>query len=604
MRWGAVRLSSISGDSGRPGGVAIIDRMERLQVQPGRFRPTRFDVVLATTVLAMAGITALLLVDPSLSVVIVDRTLDVALTSLTTLAAAGLAALAMLRYRESARVSTLLQASAFLTLASLSGVTVAMVLLKLDGRVGLTLGLPEQLPLYVWSFTWLTAAGLFLAGGAAALRTARARPPHVRWVLFTPILVIAAVSVVVYPDRSRLPELIGKEGLAALVSDPHGGFPLTGISPIAYGLAVLTAVLFLAGALAYRRTYVRKGPVADGFLSIALVIAGFGGLQQAFYPSVYTGLVTDGYWMRLVSYGVLLLGIYAEQRADLRALRAAYGALDRLRVTEAERAALEERSRLAREIHDGLAQHLWFAKLKFERLAGQLPEESRHLSGEVIQALDSAIVEARQAMVTMRTSIDQDLPLSEMIARMADDFGARSGLRVEYQAGPTLPAAIVPRQQVELLRILQEALTNVRKHADATVVRIHADTADHNLVVSVADNGRGFDPHEARHDGMGLLGMEERARLMGGQLHVTSEPSNGTQVELTLPLPQVPVVPGVGDATGGTAAAAAAVTAATVGAPPREGPPEAPDATPTATPPAVPTATPAATPAGTGTSPR
>jgi two-component system nitrate/nitrite sensor histidine kinase NarX len=241
---------------------------------------------------------------------------------------------------------------------------------------------------------------------------------------------------------------------------------------------------------------------------------------------------------------VLLLGIHAEQRADLRALRRAYAALDRLRLTEAERAALEERSRLAREIHDGLAQHLWFAKLKFERLAAQVPEDARGLSSEVGQALDSAIVEARQAMVTMRTAIEQDMPLSDMISRAIDDFGQRSGIRVEYQADG-LPGAIPPRQQIELLRIIQEAMTNIRKHADATVVRVKAEVVDGNLVVSVGDNGRGFDPENARDDGLGVTGMEERARLMGGQLHITSAPSDGTVVELTLPLILLTSVPGV-----------------------------------------------------------
>ena len=78
---------------------------------------------------------------------------------------------------------------------------------------------------------------------------------------------------------------------------------------------------------------------------------------------------------------MLLLGINAESRSDLRALRSAYAALDRLRLSEAERATLEERTRLARELHDGLAQDLWFAKLKHERLVPHVPEEHRVARG-------------------------------------------------------------------------------------------------------------------------------------------------------------------------------------------------------------------------------
>jgi signal transduction histidine kinase len=295
-------------------------------------------------------------------------------------------------------------------------------------------------------------------------------------------------------------------------------------------------------ALIYRRAYLRQGRVADGFLAIALVIAGFAELQQGFYPGVYTGLVTTGYFLRLLAYGVLLIGIYAEQRADLRALRGANASLDRMRITESERAALEERTRLAREIHDGLAQQLWFAKLKFDRLATLLPDEVESLSGEVSQALDSALAEARQATLTMRTSIDQELPLADMITRVVEDFAQRSGLRTDLHAAPEVPGAVPPRHQVELMRILQESLTNVRRHADATVVRVRVEVVDGALLLSISDNGRGFELSNARGDGFGLLGMEERAQLIGGHLQVTSAPSEGTLVELRLPL----IVPAAG----------------------------------------------------------
>jgi len=176
-----------------------------------------------------------------------------------------------------------------------------------------------------------------------------------------------------------------------------------------------------------------------------------------------------------------------------------------------------------------------------------VPEEARPLAGEVGQALDSAIVEARQALVTMRTGLESDMPLSDMLARTIDDFSHRSGIRVDMTTGTGLPSAIPPRQQVELLRIVQEALTNVQKHADATVVRVRAEVEGRDLVVTVSDNGRGFDPTAAIDRGLGIQGMEERARLMGGQLHVTSEASNGTTVQLSIPLMLPVALPTPGD---------------------------------------------------------
>lgn len=542
----------------------MIQRVDRLQALGDRLGLQRVDLVLGIVTGILIAISAVLLIDPTLNRAIVDRTLDVAVTSLGTLAAAGLGALSMLRYRESHRVSALLQASAFFTLATLSGVTVLLVLLKLDGRleVGLTLGQPQQLPLYVSAATWLTVGGVFVSSGLSALQGARGRTAHARWLVMLPVLVIVALTVVVFPVRSRLPPLIDDDGLRLLIAEPSRTLPLPGITPLAFVLVAASTVLLFVAALLYRRAYVRDGRAADGFLAIALVIAAFAEIQQAFYPGAYTGLVTIGHLLRLVAYGVLLVGIYAEQRADLRALRSANAALDRMRVTESERAALEERTRLAREIHDGLAQQLWFAKLKFDRLAGQLPRESEPLSGEVAQALDAALAEARQATITMRTSIDQELPLADMVQRAVDDFAQRSGLRAEYYSAPEVPGAVPPRHQVELLRIVQESLTNVRRHADATVVRVRLEVVDGSLLVSISDNGRGFDPDVARDEGLGLLGMEERARLIGGLLRITSAPSEGTLVELRLPLVVAPpAVPGLGeDATGSVPATAEPAT--------------------------------------------
>ncbi len=520
----------------RPGEVAIIERMGRESGSLDGLRPRRFDLVLVGAAVLMSLVTIILAADVDMRLVVFDRTLDVAVTSLTMLAAAGLALLTIPRYQESGRLSLLLQGSAFVLAATFSGLTVALVLTKLDAQLGMTLGMPEQLPLYVTTVTSLMLGGLFLLASLAAVRRIHTRVARPRTALLLPVALVLAITFVAYPLRGLLPPLIDDDGMRTLVADTSGVGRLDGITPLAIGAVVVTVLVLMAAAILFRFSYVERGTPSDGFLAVGLVILAFAELQSAFYPSVYTGLVTTSDMMRLMAYGVLLLGIGAEQRADLRALRQAYTALDRLRVTEAERAALEERSRLAREIHDGLAQHLWFAKLKFERLASSVSEEERPLAGEVGHALDAAIVEARQALITMRTSLDADLPLSEMLTRTVDDFGLRSGLAVTFSASPGLPTALPPRQQIELLRIVQEALTNVRKHADATVARVRADVQGRDMTVAISDNGRGFEPATASDRGLGLQGMEERARLLGGTLRVTSEPQGGTTIEVIVPL--------------------------------------------------------------------
>ena len=121
------------------------------------------------------------------------------------------------------------------------------------------------------------------------------------------------------------------------------------------------------------------------------------------------------------------------------------------------------------------------------------------------------------------------------MSRTIDDFAVRSGVRADFSAAD-LPAALPPRTQVEVLRVLQEALTNVRKHADATVVRVGAEVEGSQLRLTIIDNGRGFRPEETSGEGLGVQGMKERARLMGGDLRVVSEPSGGTTVDLIVPI--------------------------------------------------------------------
>jgi signal transduction histidine kinase len=517
--------------------------MERVLRERDRLRPRRLDLYLTVTLGGLVVATGVLLVDADL-IVIVDRTLDVTVNALTALATAGLAALSFARYRESGRLSTLFQGAAMVLLAVIVGAQVMVVLLKYDGRLGLTLGIPEQFPLYLLTAGWLIAAVLFVFGGFAALSSVHARPSAAKRLILLPPIGLGVMGLILYPIRGQLPPLIEDVGIQALVVDPKLAVPLPGVTPLLLTLVLLTGSFLVVAALCYRISAVREGRVTDGVLAVGLLIAAFAEIHFAVFPGIYSGLVTTADVFRLAFVMALLVGIDAEARSDLRALRAAYAALDRLRVTETERAALEERGRLAREIHDGLAQHLWFAKLKHDRLTPLVPDDARPLSAEVGQAIDAAIVEARQALVTMRAGAGPAIPLADLIRQAVDDFGERSALRVEFVADP-MPASIPARQQAELLRVVQEALTNVRKHADATMVRVRAGADGDALVVTVTDNGRGFEMDSPRSEGLGLLGMEERARLMGGHLGISSEPSDGTSVSVRLPLEErvAPVVP-------------------------------------------------------------
>lgn len=207
-------------------------------------------------------------------------------------------------------------------------------------------------------------------------------------------------------------------------------------------------------------------------------------------------------------------------------------------LVEQERAlaATAERERLARELHDGLAQDLWLAKLKVTRLAAQpeLGAEARALADEVAAALDAGMTEARDAVATMRAPWDTTESLVELLSRSLDDFEDRFGLSVEFDCSADLPA-VSSRAEAETLRIVHEALTNVRRHADATVVRVHGGVDDGRLVLEVRDNGRGFDPGSVDITAYGLAGMRERAAQIGAEIEIESAPRKGTRLRLVVP---------------------------------------------------------------------
>jgi signal transduction histidine kinase len=501
-----------------------------------RRRAVQLDVLILATAGALLVTTLLPQIDPDLNIVMKDRTLDVAMSALTLVAVTGLAALTFLRYRETGRLASFVQSSAYALWTTFTLVTLLFLIFRIDARVGMSLGKPDQLPMWVSGFVRVSGAGLFMISGIAALLGVYGGARRRFRMVFLPVIAIVALTIVVYVFRDYLPPLILPDGMTALVAEPGKYALLPGVTVLALIIVVVTVTALIASVVLYRMTWARGGPASDAFTALGLVILAVAEVQYALWPSVYSSLVTISDIVRLVAYTVLLAGAFADQRSDLRALRSAYTALDRLRLNEAERATLEERARLAREIHDGLAQHLWFAKLKFERLSATLSTEERPLALEVSEALDAAIVEAREALVTMRSSLEEDVPLIDMLERTIDDFEARSGLRTEFQTVTRLPASLAPRVQVELLRIISEALNNVSKHADATMVRVTAGIRDGELQIRVVDNGRGFAQAEALDKGLGLQGMRERARLIGGSLLIASELAGGTTVEVLVPL--------------------------------------------------------------------
>ena len=193
-------------------------------------------------------------------------------------------------------------------------------------------------------------------------------------------------------------------------------------------------------------------------------------------------------------------------------------------------ARMDERTRLAREIHDTLAQNLTAIGLQIETAVEELAPQSGAVAPlrKALALSRSALDEARNSIRQLRSAAAP--PLAEALAATAHAFAAETGIRVHLRAHGQ--ANLSQQQEDEILRIAQEALANVRKHARATDVDVSLTVRDGRLRLAVADNGQGFNPR-ARTTGYGIVGMRERAKSLGGRLTVARGPdARGTRVTL------------------------------------------------------------------------
>lgn len=221
--------------------------------------------------------------------------------------------------------------------------------------------------------------------------------------------------------------------------------------------------------------------------------------------------------------------------------------LDELTATQAERAAAErqagvlaERQRLSREVHDTLTQGFASIAMLLDAVRDDLPPGTP-AARRVEQAMRTArdnLAESRRLVHALRPAPLERTHLAdavrELTARLAEETGIEAYTVVTGRPAPTSPAA-----ESELLRVVQEALTNVRRHARAVSVSVTLSYLDDVLAVDIQDDGGGFAP-AARHTGIGLATMRERVAGLGGTLVVESAPGEGTAVAATVPLPAAP----------------------------------------------------------------
>lgn len=196
-----------------------------------------------------------------------------------------------------------------------------------------------------------------------------------------------------------------------------------------------------------------------------------------------------------------------------------------------------ERQRLAREIHDSPAQALAAAQMHLSLLAARpeladLPDIRKQLT-DLAELLREQTRDARDTIHDLRVAAQAPQRLVDQLRLIVDAFTRRTGLHADLRVTglDTLDATA----STQLVRITQEALTNVRKHADATRVDIDVVPAGDQIVVTITDDGRGFDAQGVRDEAFGLTSMRQRAEQLGGTLTVVGAPGAGTSVTARIP---------------------------------------------------------------------
>ncbi|HTG61738.1 MAG TPA: PAS domain S-box protein [Terriglobia bacterium] len=195
----------------------------------------------------------------------------------------------------------------------------------------------------------------------------------------------------------------------------------------------------------------------------------------------------------------------------------------------------EERKRVAREIHDQLGQVLTAIKIDLSGVVRELPANQGDRTSSILKLVDETIQSVRRISTELRPGILDDLGLVDAVEWAGEDFEARTGTKCRLNL-PEDDISIDPEQATAVFRIFQETLTNVARHADASEIEVRLAKDDRDLTLEVHDNGGGI-PEDKLSNGesLGILGMRERALLLGGELTISGAPGEGTTVRLRIP---------------------------------------------------------------------
>jgi len=308
----------------------------------------------------------------------------------------------------------------------------------------------------------------------------------------------------------------------------------SGLKTYACLLTVFIVVALCTGGTALfltARSFLRRrqgsGPVLLGMIGL------LAGLMVEWTP-------IGGHWHRwpispgdlgmaflIVAMSYALMARYARNAKAVRSLSG--------RMLEAHE---EERKRLSRSIHDGLGQFLPMLKLKLQMLEARVRSGDKtdpSLLAGLVSEISRAIVDLRHMLSDLRPEFFEKSFLADTLKWHAEQFTERTGIEVNV-AAPREPI-MAPRVRENLYRIVQEALHNVEKHAEARRVEIEMKLKGRHMILHIWDDGRGFDPNQdAETRGIGLLSMKERTELLRGSFRIQSAPGKGCAISVEVPI--------------------------------------------------------------------
>src|SRR5438105_8985945 len=410
--------------------------------------------------------------------------LRLVLQTIASFAAGIIAVLAGVRYSVEGRRLDLLLCTGFLV-ASVSTAAFSII----PALNGHPIHRPEGWAAVVGRlFSWVLIA-------TAAFVRGRSGPRALANTILAALIVVFLSWLALRSAVSALPAL-----------DPEAGTP-----GLLTGSLAAQALLNLLALVGFGKRFYERREDLDRWLALGATLMLFASLHYIFTPVQAASSTSRADFLRLLAYGLLLVGAW-------RAISfAAFG-----------RAVAEERARVAREIHDGLAQYLFAVSTHATMLQNGAPPEET--IARLREAADAAQQEARFAILALSTAAG-NAPFDAALRRYVDFLTADGKLEVDLEIDPAVRLA--PDEQIQVFRIVQEGLANVRKHANAGRAEVMIGMRADERFVSVRDDGEGFDG-QATAAGQGLKNIRARTENIEGGFTLTSRPGFGTALEVVL----------------------------------------------------------------------